>query len=107
MTRNLPQILLTQVLGTHDISNILSNVAYNAASNVTFNIDFDAVVAVAVAVASDAAPDSAKEETQERKEKVIFIVGPCSHKFVIVYKFSWRCVVQGVGTSFSSTHLPI
>ena len=105
MTRNLPQIQLTQVLGTDDISDILSNVAYNAASNVTSNIDFDAVVAVAVA--SDAAPDSAKEETQERKEKVIFIVGPCSHKFVIVYKFSWRCVVQGVGTSFSSTHLPI
>ena len=28
-----------------------------------------------------------------------FIVSPCSYKFVIVYKFSWRCV----GTSFSST----
>ena len=62
MTRNLPQIQLTQDLGTHDISNILSNVNYNAASNVTSDIDFDA----AVAVAFDATPDSAEEETQEK-----------------------------------------
>ena len=58
MTRSLPQIQLTQVLGTRDTSNV----TYDSASDVTSDIDFDA----AFAVAFDAPSNSAKEEeTQE------------------------------------------
>jgi len=62
VTRSSPQIQLTQVLGTRDISSVLSNVAYDAAFDIIPDIEFDA----AVAVASDAASDSGNQETQER-----------------------------------------
>ena len=75
VTRGLPQIQLTQVLGTHDISsvlsNVLSNVTYDAAFEIISDIDLDAAFDIisdidldsAFAVASDAASD---QETQER-----------------------------------------